>query len=147
MFSFFKKSKKENLHSGEPDSPYSFSDDQKKAILVSLYEIANSDQEFHQKESEYHMKISDFLDYSIRKGKLKRLLSKEKDHLYQLLSEFSESQKDWYVFNVVGMVYADGKIIKEEFEHVQKFLLSIGFSKDMINRNLEESSKSMDKMV
>jgi len=115
--------------------------------LVSLYEIANSDQEFHQKESEYHKKISDFLDYSIRKGKLKRLLSKDKDYLYRLLSEFSESQKDWYVFNVVGMVYADGKIIKEEFEHVQKFLFSIGFSKDMINRNLEESSKSLDKIV
>jgi len=147
MFSFFKKSKKENLYSGEPDSPYAFTDDQKKAILVSLYEIANSDQEFHQKESEYHKKISDFLDYSIRKRKLKRLLSKDKDYLYRLLSEFSESQKDWYVFNVVGMVYADGKIIKEEFEHVQKFLLSIGFSKDMINRNLEESSKSLDKIV
>ena len=140
MFSFLKKSKKDNLLQEKSVDPYTFTDEQKKAILVSLYEIANSDQEFHQKELDYHKKISDFLDYSIGKSKLKRLLSKEKDHLYQLLSEFSESQKDWYVFNVVGMVYADGKVVEAEFDHVEKFLLSIGFSKDMIKRNLEQAS-------
>jgi len=142
MFSFFKKSKKEDEHS---DDAYSFTDEQKKAILVSLFEIANSDQEFHQRETEYHKKVSDFLGYSIRNRKLQKLLDKDKDYLYELLREFSKSQKDWYVFNVLGMVYADGKIIKEEFDHVEKFLLSIGFSKDMINRNLEQSSKWVDK--
>jgi len=141
MFSFFKKSKKDNLHQGQSVDPYTFTDEQKKAILVSLFEIANSDQEFHQRETEYHKKISDFLGYSIRKGKLQKLLNKDKERLYQLLREFTESQKDWYVFNVVGMVYADGKVVEEEFNHVEKFLLSIGFSKDMINRNLEQASK------
>ena len=141
MFSFFKKSKKDNLHQGQSVDPYTFTDEQKKAILVSLFEIANSDQEFHQRETEYHKKISDFLGYSIRKGKLQKLLNKDKERLYQLLREFTESQKDWYVFNVVGMVYADGKVVEEEFDHVEKFLLSIGFSKGMINRNLEQASK------
>ena len=141
MFSFLKKSKKDNLHQGQSVDPYTFTDEQKKAILVSLFEIANSDQEFHQRETEYHKKISDFLGYSIRKRKLQKLLNKDKEHLYQLLREFTESQKDWFVFNVVGMVYADGKVVDEEFDHVEKFLLSIGFSKDMINRNLEQVTK------
>ena len=42
----------------------SFTDEQKKAILVSLFEIANSDEDFHFRETAYLKKTSEFLGMS-----------------------------------------------------------------------------------
>ncbi len=41
----------------------SFTDEQKQAILFSLFDIANSDDEFHAKEIEFFDQIGKLLDY------------------------------------------------------------------------------------
>ncbi len=56
-FSFFKKHKKsDKIISHLHDFMESFTDEQKKAILVSLYVVVNSDEEFHTKEVEFSNK-------------------------------------------------------------------------------------------
>ena len=119
---------------------YSFTKEQKNAILVSLYEIANSDEEFHEHEAQYLKKISGYMGYSLGNRKLQKLLDTDKDHLYGLLKDLSESQKDWYVFIALGMVWADGVVVEKEFIYVENFLLGIGFSKKRISRNMSLST-------
>jgi len=136
MFSFFGKSKKNNILNESFDKLYGFEEDQKKAILVSLFEVANSDDEFHPKETQYHKKIGEYLGLEFSNGKLKDLLKNDRARLYKLLDHMSESQKDWYVITVLGMIYSDGTVIKEELDHVIRFLTGIGFSEDRIRRNM-----------
>jgi len=136
MFSIFKKRYKNSELKEHFDKLYSFTDEQKKAILVSLFEIATSDEEFHHRENEYLTKTSGFLGISLKRSRLKKLLKNKRDELFRKLTEMSENQKDWYVFTVLGMVYADGKVMEDEFKHVEKFLLNLGFSQERINRNM-----------
>lgn len=136
VMSIFKKRPKNTQLKEHFDKLYSFTDEQKKAILVSLFEIATSDEEFHNKENEYLIKTSGFLGMSLKRSRLKKLLKNQKDELFRKLAEMSENQKDWYVFTVLGMVYADGKVMEDEFKHVEKFLLKLGFSQERINRNM-----------
>jgi len=136
MFSIFKKRSKNSQLKEQFDKLYSFTDEQKKAILVSLFEIATSDEEFHHRENEYLTKTSKFLGVFLKRSRLKKLLKTQKDALFGKLTEMSENQKDWYVFTVLGMVYADGKVMEDEFKHVEKFLLNLGFSQERINRNM-----------
>jgi len=136
MFSFFKRANKNKALNENFDELYGFTEDQKTAILVTLYEVANSDDEFHPKETAYHKRIGDYLglDYSTRE--LKNFLRKDKERLYHLLDHMNDSQKDWYVITVLGMIYSDGSVIKEELDHVIKFLTNIGFSRERIERNM-----------
>jgi len=136
MFSIFNKRSKNSELKEHFDKLYSFTDEQKKAILVSLFEIATSDEEFHHRENEYLTKTSGFLGISLKRSRLKKLLKNKRDELFRKLTEMSENQKDWYVFTVLGMVYADGKVMEDEFKHVEKFLLNLGFSQERINRNM-----------
>jgi len=136
MFSWFRKSKKDSILNEQFNDLYGFDEDQKTAILVTLFEVANSDDEFHPKETEYHKKIGSYLGMDYSNRKLKEFLRNDKDRLYQLLNNMNESQKDWYVITILGMVYSDGSVIKEELEHVINFLKAIGFSEDQIRRNM-----------
>ena len=137
MFSLFKKKQDKELKQ-RFDDYYAFSTEQKKAILLSLFEIANSDQEFHKKETKYFQNIADFMGMRLRNGVLKRMLSREKDSLYKLLDKMSDSQKDWFVITALGMVYADGELIEEEFNHVKSFLLNLGFSEARVRQNMSK---------
>ena len=137
MISLFKKKQDKELKQ-RFDDYYAFSAEQKKAILLSLFEIANSDEEFHKKETEYFKNIADFIGMRLSNGVLKRMLSREKDPLYKLLDEMSDIQKDWYVITALGMVYADGELIEEEFNHVRSFLLDLGFTESRIRQNMSK---------
>ena len=138
MFSLFKKKQDKELKQ-RFDDYYLFSTEQKKAILMSLFEIANSDEEFHKKETEYFRNIAGFLGMRLSNGVLKRMLSTERDSLYKLLNEMNDSQKDWYVITALGMVYADGELIEEEFNHVKSFLLELGFTEARIRQNMSKN--------
>jgi hypothetical protein len=136
MFSFFRKSNKNAVLNESFNKLYGFTQDQKTAILVSLYEVANSDDEFHPKETEYHRKIGGYLGLNYSARKLKDLLARDRDRIYKLLDNMNESQNDWYVITVLGMIYSDGTIIQEELNHVISFLKGIGFSEERIRRNM-----------
>ena len=136
MFSFFKKSKKNTVLNESFNKLYGFDEEQKTAILLSLYEVANSDDEFHPKETEYHNKIGSYLGLDYSNRQLRAMLKNDRDRLYKLLDNMNEPQKDWYVITVLGMIYSDGSIIQEELNHVISFLKGIGFSEERIRKNM-----------
>ena len=138
MFSFFSRSKKDIVLNENFNKLYGFDEGQKTAIMVSLYEVAYSDDEFHPKETKYHKKIGGYLGLHYSNRRLKGLIRKDRERLYDLLNHMNERQKDWYVITVLGMIYSDGSVIKEELDHVIHFLTGIGFSEERIRRNMVE---------
>lgn len=136
MFSIFKRAKKNKALNDNFNELYGFTEEQKTAILVSLYEVANSDDEFHPKETEYHKRIGSYLGMDYSNRELKRFIKNDKERLYHLLDNLNDSQKDWYVITVLGMIYSDGTVIKEELDHVINFLAGIGFTRERIERNM-----------
>lgn len=135
MFSFFRSNKDDALIK-QFDDLYKLSDDEKTAVLVTLWEVANSDDEFHPAETKYHKKIGNYLGMNFSSRKLKSLLKNDRDKIYNVLNNMNESQKDWYVITVLGMIYSDGSVIQEELDHVINFLKGIGFSEERIRRNM-----------
>ena len=115
----------------------SFTDEQKKAILVSLYVIANSDVDFHTKEVEFFQQTADILDYPIT-GNLKDEFSEiNRDEVFEQLKNISENQKEWYLTTVIGMIHADGKVIEEELDDAEQYLSKMGITKERITQSLK----------
>ena len=129
---------KEHL-SGFKDS---FTDEQKKAILFSLFDIANSDDEFHAKEIEFFDQIGNLLNYPTGESMLDEYLEADKAIVFESLNDFSDSQKDWYIVIVYGMVHADGKVLDEELADAGRFLEGMGISKERINDTIQKNSLS-----
>jgi hypothetical protein len=129
---------KEHL-SGFQDS---FTDEQKKAILFSLFDIANSDDEFHAKEIEFFDQIGNLLNYPTGESILDEYLEADKEKVFESLNDFSDSQKDWYIVIVYGMVHADGKVLDEELADAERFLEGMGISKERINDAIQKSPLS-----
>ncbi len=129
---------KEHL-SGFKDS---FTDEQKKAILFSLFDIANSDDEFHAKEIEFFDQIGNLLNYPTGESILDEYLEADKEKVFDSLNDFSDSQKDWYIVIVYGMVHADGKVLDEELADAERFLEGMGISKERINDAIQKSPLS-----
>jgi len=138
MFSFFKKHKKsDEIKNHLNDFMESFTDEQKKAILVSLYVIANSDEDFHTKEVEFFQQTADILDYPIT-GNLKDEFSEiNRDEVFEQLKDISEDQKEWYLTTVIGMIHADGKVIEEELDDAEQYLSRMGITKERITQSLK----------
>ncbi len=135
-FNFFKKNKKETTIEEHYNDFYGFSDDQKKAILVSLFDIANSDEDFHDKETDFINRTSTTLGYSLKYHQIKKSLNNEREQIYDILRGMNDHQKDWYVITVLTMIYADGKIDSDEFGYVENFLLNVGVSRETIEKNM-----------
>ena len=115
----------------------SFTDEQKKAILVSIYVIANSDEDFHTKEVEFFQQTADILDYPIT-GNLKDEFSEiNRDEVFEQLKNISENQKEWYLTTVIGMIHADGKVIEEELDDAEQYLSKMGITKERITQSLK----------
>ena len=118
----------------------SFTDEQKKAILFSLFDIANSDDEFHAKEIEFFDQIGKLLNYPTGESILDEYLEADKEKVFESLNDFSESQKDWYIVIVYGMIHADGKVLDEELADAERFLIGMGISKERINETIKKNS-------
>jgi len=138
MFSFFKKHKKsDEIKNHLNDFRESFTEEQKKALLVSLYVIANSDKEFHTKEVEFFQQTADILDYPIT-GNMKDEFSEiNRDEVFEQLKNISENQKKWYLTTVIGMIHADGKVMEEELVDAEQYLSKMGITKEKITQILK----------
>lgn len=138
MFSFFKKYKKsDEIKNHLNDFMVSFTDEQKKAILVSLYVIANSDKEFHTKEVEFFQQTADILDYPIT-GNMKDEFSEiNREEVFEQLKNISENQKKWYLTTVIAMIHADGKVMEEELVDAEHYLSKMGITKEKITQILK----------
>lgn len=116
----------------------SFTDIQKKAILISLYDIANSDNEFHKTEVRFFQEISILLGFSVRDNTIYRYLEMDREYIYKSLSILNDHQKEWYIVTVIAMMHTDGKIKKEELEQIQVYLEKVGISKEIYNKSIDK---------
>ena len=118
----------------------SFTDEQKKAILFSLFDIANSDDEFHAKEIEFFDQVGNLLNYPTGENILDEYLEADREKVFKSLNDLSDSQKDWYIITVFGMIHADGKVLDEELTDAERFLSGImGISKERINDAIQKN--------
>ncbi len=116
----------------------SFTDIEKKAILISLYDIANSDNEFHKSEVRFFQEISILLGFSARDNTIYRYLEMDRDYIFKSLNNLKDSQKEWYIVTVIAMMHSDGKIKKEELEHIQLYLDKVGISKEIYSKSVDK---------
>jgi len=138
MFSFFKKHKKsDEIKNHLNDFMESFTDEQKKAILVSLYVIANSDEEFHTKEVEFFQQTADILDFPITGNLEDEFSDINREEVFEQLKDFSEDQKEWYLTTVIGMIHADGEVIEEELDDAEQYLSKMGITRERITQSLK----------
>ena len=134
MFSFFKKRSNNDIIKNHLSSfKGSFTDDQKKAIMVSLYVIANSDKEFHTKEVEFIKQTADILDYSLSDNINEEFSGINRGKVFKLLKGFSEDQKEWYLVTVAGMISEDKEVSDTELDDALRYLLSMGIPIEKIN--------------
>jgi uncharacterized tellurite resistance protein B-like protein len=146
MFNFFNKKRdidfiKKHLSGFEG----TFTDEQKKAILVSLYVIANADDEFHEMEEEFFKKTAGLLNYNLSDNINEEFSSISRAEVFKLLKGFSDSQKDWYLVTVAGMIHADGKVLANELDDAFRYLLSMGISKKRMDNTIEKLNSIIDK--
>lgn len=122
-----------------------FTDEQKKAILVSLYVIANADDEFHELEEEFFKKTAGLLNYNLSDNINEEFSGISRSEVFKLLKGFSDSQKDWYLVTVAGMIHADGKVLANELDDAFRYLLSMGISKKRMDSTIEKLNSIIDK--
>jgi uncharacterized tellurite resistance protein B-like protein len=148
MFSLFKKNKNEdstNHHfRGFQDQ---FSENQRRAIMCSLFTIANSDGEFHKKEQEFFVEVASVLGYKLRDNYLDDFLSIGRDRLLNILNGLDENQKDWYIITAFTMIHIDGKALEIEFQYLESYFNSMGIDRNRFERVLQKSQLLMNKFM
>jgi uncharacterized tellurite resistance protein B-like protein len=146
LFSFFKKHEQLNTinkHLG--DFQGQFSENQKKAILNSLLLIACSDGEYHQTEADFFEQAATLLGYRLNHDYANELSSFSRDKLFQLLNSLNESQKDWYIITVFGMMYADGEALKIESQYLDALFNNMGITEERFEKVLSKTQFIMNK--
>ncbi len=108
------------------------------AIIVSLYIIANSDEEFHTKEVEFLQQTADLLGYQISSKIDQEFSGINRGKVFEQLKEFSDKQKEWYLVTVTGMIHADGKVLDSELDDALRYLLSMGISKEKMIKSIKK---------
>jgi uncharacterized tellurite resistance protein B-like protein len=142
-FNFFKKNRKQKEvenHLGQFQSD--FTENQKRAILVSLYVIANSDGEFHQNEIDVFHNTADLLGYKMKRTVEKTLTditSVSKDEMVRVLRQMDQGQKDWYIVTAMGMIHADGQVLEIEIKHGMAYFEAIGVTEEYAFSVLEKA--------
>ena len=125
LFKFFQKTEKQNTvreHFGGFQDQ--FTANQKKAIMCSLFLVANSDGEYHKKEHQVFEQTATILGYKLHfalDDTIDELMTIGREQLFTILSSLDEGQKDWYIITVLGMVHADGVALDKEFEYAMAF--------------------------
>lgn len=136
---------KTNKNISEIDNQFSsfrqdFSENQKKAVMFSLFFIAASDGDTNDKELNYLSEISFVLGYKINsfEGFLNDIRTMGRDDIFYHLNTLLDSLKDWYIFTALGMVYADEKVTETELNYYYKFLSKMEISDERCERVIKE---------
>jgi uncharacterized tellurite resistance protein B-like protein len=141
LFDFFHKNEKEKVvreHLGGFQD--GFSPKQKKAILCSLFLIANSDQEFHLKEQQFFEETALLLGYRLTEGMIDDFMTLGgRTELFNLLNSLDEGQKDWYIITSLGMMHADGKPLDIELKHLMAFYDHMGITEERASNVVQKT--------
>lgn len=116
-----------------------FTSQQKKAMIMGLWSIANSDGEIHQKEENFMREISLLLgfDYNSLWNGLFHFEYKEGE-LGTALNSLSKSNKEWYIITVFSMIHVDGHALDIEFVYAESIL-------NVMNITVDEALKTLQK--
>jgi hypothetical protein len=109
---------------------YEFSDDEKKAILSSLFNIARSDDEYHPKEKELLKDISAIIGYDFDDFSKGHHLELDDNQINEILKGLGEGQKDWFVITAFLMIYADGVALMQEYFKLESYFEKMGILKE-----------------
>jgi uncharacterized tellurite resistance protein B-like protein len=141
VFDFFHKNEKEKSvreHLGGFQD--GFSPKQKKAILCSMFLIANSDQEFHIKEQQFFEETALLLGYRLTENMIDDFMTLGgRDELFNLLNSLDEGQKDWYIITSLGMMHADGKPLDIELKHLMTFYDHMGITEERASNVVQKA--------
>jgi len=148
LFSFFKNHVRQNaVNEHFSGFQKQFTENQKKAILISLIIIAGSDGEYHRNEEKFLFQIATVLGYPLKRNYLKDFLSYDKDELLLLLNSLGENQKDWYIVTAFGMMHADGISLELEFKYLDFIFSKMGITNERYEIVLKKSQLLMDKFM
>ena len=139
LFDFFKKNKGQNVVTHHLFGfQKSFTEVQKTAIMSSLYVIANSDGKFHKKEARFFLQAAEVLEYKLTENFLDRFLLITPEEQIMILNMLDESQKDWFIITIFGMVCSDGKALDIEYKTMQFILESIGITEQRFHNVIDK---------
>lgn len=143
LFNFFKKhEKKEKVSEHLSEFQSEFNANQKKAIMCSLFMIANSDEVYHKNEHKYLEQIARVLGYNLGSDLDKivdEFMTISRDEIFTNLNSLTQSQKDWYIITAYGMVHADNKALEAEIQYAFTFFAKMGISERRIESVINKS--------
>jgi len=147
-FAYFKQHRKDKVvkkHLGKFQTV--LDEGQKKAIICSLFHIANGDGEYHNKEHEFIVQTSDLLGYSLPSSSRKmagEFMKMEQSALFTQLNSLNAAQKDWYSITAYGMIHSDNKALEEEFNILKVFFGIMDISMDHFEKVIQQSDVFKD---
>jgi uncharacterized tellurite resistance protein B-like protein len=147
MFGIFKK--RESYSTSNPLAGFGseFTQEQKAAIIASLYVIAQSDGHLHQKEMLQINQVASILNVNINDPAFARLAPCGKDVMIRVLNTLTQYQKEWFAVTLNGLVAADGKIDKIELNIAVGICGEIGISEDKYVEIVQKAHLLMEKFM
>lgn len=148
MFSFLKKKKtksttKEHLVSFKDK----FSGKQKKAVMGSLWIIANSDGEFHLKEAQFLKQIASVLGYKPSKINLPKFVAQGPDEIFKKLESLDGAQKEWYIITAFAMIHVDGEALGVEYQYLEAYFEKMNVSREYFESVIKKSQTLVNEIV
>lgn len=131
LFDYFHKNVEEEFareHFGGFQDGYT--PQQKKAIMLSLYLIAISDQDLDVKEMQFFEQTSRILGYRLSDDFMEVFKEIKPEELFTILNSLDESQKDWYIITSYGMLQADNKILESESDYLMYLYNNMGITEE-----------------
>ena len=116
-----------------------FTNDQRKAIMISLLIVANSDDEFHHKEEDYYSKIAETLGYPLEENFVDEFFEMDRRQVFEVLNDLDDDQKEWYMLTLFSMIHVDGKPLDVEFEFARPYLLKMGIDQQQFEQAIQGS--------
>lgn len=120
---------REDFASRSERFPRSFTEDQKIAIVGSLFRIAFADDEFTEDEVEFVAAICQLLDYEVNEDDL-RAYTEDPLRYLNTLKELSEEQLIWYCRALYLLILMDDKLDLRELDRLKDYLDVLGIDKD-----------------
>ncbi|RKD90026.1 TerB family tellurite resistance protein [Mangrovibacterium diazotrophicum] len=128
MLKFLNKKKENSFHRHVNGFANGFSEEQKSAIIGSLFMMANADGSIHPREVDNVTMAAKLLEFNIDSKCFERVIGKGEREVIKILNTLDRSQKEWLIVSIHGMIFADGKIEDAEIAVALAIANSIGIS-------------------
>ena len=116
--------------------------------MCSLFLIANSDGEYHNKEHQFFEQTAMLLGYKLGNNLdsiVEEFMTMDRESLFYHLNSLNESKKDWYIVTAFGMVHSDGRALEEEFQYMLVFFDKMGITEERFENVIRKTELLMEK--